>query len=70
MADRQPARLTTAKPVEEVAKNKGVDIATEKVEDIKKIMTYHVMSTPAVVVDGQLVHAEGIPSKEKVEGWF
>jgi len=56
--------------VEEVAKNKGVDIAMEKVEGIQKIMTYHVMSTPAVIVEGQLVHARGIPSKEKVEGWF
>jgi len=60
----------TVKLVEEVAAAKGVDITLEKVEDIQKIMTYNIMSTPAVVIDGQVVHAGGIPAKSKVESWF
>lgn len=60
----------TVKLVEEVAHAKGVEIALEKVEDIQKIMTYNIMSTPAVVIDGQVVHAGGIPAKSKVESWF
>ncbi|OIR04449.1 hypothetical protein GALL_133800 [mine drainage metagenome] len=60
----------TVKLVEEVASAKGVEIALEKVEDIQKIMTYNIMSTPAVVIDGQVVHAGGIPAKSKVESWF
>lgn len=60
----------TVKLVEEVANAKGVEIALEKVEDIQKIMTYNTMSTPAVVIDGQVVHAGGIPARSKVESWF
>ncbi len=56
--------------VEEVAQTKGVAIALEKVEDLPSIMRYGVMSTPAVVIDGQVVHAGGIPARDKVEGWF
>jgi small redox-active disulfide protein 2 len=60
----------THKLVEEVARAKGVEIALEKVEDIAQIMTYGILSTPGVVIDGQVVHAGGIPDRKKVEGWF
>lgn len=33
---------------------KGLFVQIEKVEDIVKIMNYGVMSTPAVVIDGQV----------------
>ncbi|MBK6629765.1 MAG: TM0996/MTH895 family glutaredoxin-like protein [Betaproteobacteria bacterium] len=60
----------TLKLIEDVAKAKGVEIQLEKVEDLKQIMTYGVMSTPGVVIDDKVVHAGGVPSREKVEGWF
>ena len=60
----------TVKLVEETAQKKGVDITLEKVEDLQKIMAYKVMATPAVVIDGQVVHAGGVPSRDKVAGWF
>ncbi|MGD9871732.1 MAG: thioredoxin family protein [Thauera sp.] len=60
----------TVKLVEEVAAAKGEQIALEKVEDLQKIMSYGVMSTPAVVIDGTVVHAGGVPARSKVEGWF
>ena len=56
--------------VEEVAKAKGVPIELEKVEDLQKIMSHGVMSTPGVVIDGKVVHAGGVPARAKVEGWF
>lgn len=56
--------------LESVAKDHGVEIAVEKVEDIKEIMRYGIMSTPGVVIDGQVVHAGGVPSRQKVEGWL
>jgi small redox-active disulfide protein 2 len=60
----------TLKLVEEVAKAKGAEIHLEKVEDLKEIMAYAVMSTPGVVVDGKVVHAGGVPARSKVESWF
>lgn len=60
----------TVKLVEEVAAAKGEQIALEKVEDLQKIMSYGVMLTPAVVIDGTVVHAGGVPARSKVEGWF
>ncbi len=60
----------TLKLVAEVAQAKGAEIEIEKVEDLRKIMSYGVMSTPGVVVDGKVVHAGGVPARSKVEGWF
>jgi small redox-active disulfide protein 2 len=60
----------TAKLIEEVALAKGQGVTIEKVEDIQDIMRHGVMSTPGVVIDGVVVHAGGVPSRAKVEGWF
>ncbi|MEO8198286.1 MAG: thioredoxin family protein [Thermoanaerobaculia bacterium] len=60
----------TVRLIEEVARAKGVEIRLEKVEDIQKIMTYSVLATPGVVLDGKVVHAGGVPARGKVESWF
>lgn len=56
--------------LEAVAKEKGVEVVLEKVEDLQAIMAYGVMSTPGVVVDGKVLHAGGVPARSKVEGWL
>lgn len=61
---------TTLKLIEDVAKEKGVEIKLEKVEDLQTIMSCGVMSTPGVVVDGKVVHAGGVPSRDKIAGWL
>lgn len=61
---------TTARMIEEVAAEAGVAIELEKVEDIGAIMAYGVMSTPGVVVDGQVVHSGGVPDRKTVAGWL
>ena len=38
--------------VEQVARDKGVAIKLEKIEDLPTIMGYGVMATPGVVIDG------------------
>ena len=48
----------------------GMTIALAKVEDPKDIMTYGVMSTPVVVIDGKVVHAGAVPSRDKVAQWL
>ncbi|HAF44815.1 MAG TPA: thioredoxin family protein [Gallionellaceae bacterium] len=61
---------TTMKLIEDVAKEKGVEILLEKVEQLQDIMAYGVMSTPGVVVDGKVVHAGGIPGRDKIAQWL
>ena len=61
---------TTLRLVEETAREKGVSIELEKVEELQEIMRYGVMRTPAVVVDGQVVHSGGIPERAKIATWF
>jgi small redox-active disulfide protein 2 len=60
----------TMKLVADVAKARGAEIHLEKVEDLQQIMAYGVMSTPGVVIDGKVVHAGGVPARNKVESWF
>jgi small redox-active disulfide protein 2 len=56
--------------IDEVAKAKGVDIQLEKVEEMRDIVGYGVMSTPGVVINGRVVHAGGVPSRDKIEQWL
>ena len=53
-----------------MAREKGVQISLEKIENLPDIVSYGVLSTPGVVVDGQVVHSGGVPTRRKVEGWF
>ena len=60
----------TLKLIEEAAKDAGADIELEKVEDIADIMSYGVMRTPGVVIDGKVVHAGGVPDRKTVASWL
>jgi len=62
--------VNTAKLIEKVAAEQGVDVSVEKVTDLETIMNYGVMSTPGVVMDEEVVHAGGIPSSESVIHWL
>lgn len=61
---------TTLNLIDEVAKEQGIDVDLEKVEDMQAIMSYGVMSTPGVVVDDKVVHAGGIPKRDAIMGWL
>ena len=61
---------TTVALIEEIAKEKGVSISLSKVEDLRQIAGFGVMSTPGVVLDGKVGHAGGVPSRSKVEQWL
>ena len=61
---------TTLKLIDEAAKIMGIEVELEKVEELSDIMSFGVMSTPGVVVDGKVVHAGGIPAKESINSWL
>lgn len=56
--------------IDQVAKARGIPIRLEKVEEPRDIMAYGVMRTPGVVIDGKVVHAGGVPGRDKVEQWL
>jgi len=60
----------TVKLIEDIARAMNVAVNLEKIENISDIMSYGVMSTPGVVIDGKVVHAGGVPNKSAVEGWL
>jgi small redox-active disulfide protein 2 len=61
---------TTIALIEQVAQAKGVAVSLQKVEDLREVMNYGIMSTPGVVIDGKVVHAGGVPSRDKIEQWL
>jgi len=61
---------TTIEMIQRMADEQGEEIDLEKVEDIAVIVAASVMSTPAVMIDGKVVHRGGIPSKEKIQSWL
>ena len=61
---------TTVALIEQVAQARGVAVSLQKVEELREIMGYGVMSTPGVVIDGKVVHAGGVPSRTKIEQWL
>ena len=60
----------TEKIVKEAVAEAGVEAKVEKITDVMQIMTYRVMGTPAVVVDGQVKSTGRVPKKEEVKGWI
>ena len=59
----------TANIIAQAAKEAGVEISLEKVTDIAEIMSFGIMSTPGVVVDGDVVHSGGVPGPDQARAW-
>ena len=54
----------------EAVKESGKKADVTKVEDIKAIMGYGVMSTPALVIDGVVKVAGKVPKAEQIMEWI
>lgn len=55
------------KVVNEIVRDEGLDAVVEKVTELSQIMSYGVMSTPALVVDEKVVASGTIPKKDKIK---
>jgi small redox-active disulfide protein 2 len=53
-----------------VIEDSGIAADVELVTDMKRIMGYGVLSTPALVVDGKVKCAGRMPSAAEVKGWL
>lgn len=52
---------------EHAAKALGIDYEVEKVSDIDKIMSFGVMSTPALAIDGKVVSAGKLLAPDEIK---
>ncbi len=62
--------IKTAELIETVANEQGVSVSVSKVTDPQIIMGYGVMSTPAIVIDEELMHSGGMPQASQVKEWL
>ena len=60
----------TAKIVQNVVAEIGVEAQVEKVTNVLEIAGYGVFATPAVVIDGEVKCVGKIPNKQDVIGWL
>jgi small redox-active disulfide protein 2 len=56
--------------VEKVVADTGAHAEVTKVEKIEDIMKYGVAFTPALVIDGTVKAAGGIPKAAQIEAWL
>ncbi len=54
----------------EAVRQSGKEIQVKKVEDIQKIMSYGVLSTPALAIDGVVKVAGKVPKVEEIKEWI
>ena len=53
--------------VEKVIKENNLDVNLTKVDDIMEMMSYNILSTPAIVVDGEVKIKGRVPSENEVK---
>ena len=59
-----------AENAEAAAKQLGIEYILEKVTDIKEIMKFGVMMTPALAVDGQVKVTGKVPTVEEIQNFI
>lgn len=52
--------------VETVLESAGIDASVEQVDDLEEVMQYGMMSTPALVIDGEVRVKGHVPSAEEI----
>jgi len=56
--------------VREVAAEAGVQADVEEVKEIPAILSYGIMHTPGLVVDGELKASGRVPSRAEIAEWL
>ena len=62
-----PKCAELAKRTEDAAKALGIDYELEKVTELNRIMSFGVMMTPALVVDGEVKVVGRVPSEDELK---
>lgn len=61
-----PKCIKLAKLTKEAAAKLNISCEIEKITDINEIISYGVMLTPALVIDGEVKIYGSVPSKEEI----
>lgn len=48
----------------------GKEVTVKKIEDMREILGFGVMTTPVVVIGGEVVHKDTVPSHDEVLAWL
>lgn len=67
--DRTISRITVSL-IERSAREKGVSVVIDEIQDLEQILRHGILSIPAVVIDGKLMHAGTIPGHDKIDAWL
>lgn len=58
------------KLVQEAVEDLGMKDSVQKVSDIQEMLSYGVLSTPALVVNGQVKFSGRVPSKDEIKKYL
>ncbi|WP_082604202.1 arsenical pump-driving ATPase [Acidovorax sp. Root217] len=61
---------STVGTIERAARDAGVEVEILHIQDMAEIRRAGVMATPAVMIDGLVVHSGGVPSHQQVQAWL
>ena len=59
--------VLTYNAIQKVVGETGIEVTIRKVEDIMEIMKYNIMSTPAIVVNGEVKLKGHVPSEAEIK---
>ncbi|WP_075187430.1 thioredoxin family protein [Teredinibacter haidensis] len=62
--------VKTAELIREIATEENCDVNVSKETSPEVIMSYGVMSTPAVVIDGIVIHSGSVPTQSQIASWL
>ena len=58
---------TTYEMIEKIVKENQLDATPSKVEDIVELLNYGIMTTPAIVVDGEVKLKGHVPTESEIK---
>ena len=58
---------TTYEMIEKIMKENQLDATLSKVEDIVELLNYGIMTTPAIVVDGEVKLKGHVPTESEIK---
>lgn len=62
--------INLEKLCKEVVAEQNLDAKIDKITDYREIMTYNILSTPGLVINGKVVSAGKVPTKSTLVHWL